>query len=110
MGSIYMELPSDINSAQRRHLRYERGPDVPRVRGTPCASWDLETLLDHLGDSIGVLHEAIATAGISPESAQGYDGPGGTRSRGCAARQPDCWAPSPLPGRPGAGSPSRTVS
>ena len=29
---------------------------------TPCLGWDLETLLDHLSDSIGVLHEAIATA------------------------------------------------
>jgi hypothetical protein len=32
-------------------------------------------LLDHLSNSIGVLHEAIATAGISPGPAQGYDGP-----------------------------------
>jgi uncharacterized protein (TIGR03086 family) len=44
-------------------------------RATPCASWDLETLLDHLSDSIGVLGEAITTAGISPGPAQGYDGP-----------------------------------
>jgi uncharacterized protein (TIGR03086 family) len=58
-------------------------------RPTPCASWGLETLLDHLGDSIGVLHEAIATAGISPGPAQGYDGPGRdpvARLRGQAAR------------------------
>jgi hypothetical protein len=34
-------------------------------RPTPCASRDLETSLDHLSDSIGVLYEAIATAGIS---------------------------------------------
>jgi uncharacterized protein (TIGR03086 family) len=45
-------------------------------RATACASWDLETLLDHLSDSIGVLGETIATAGISPGPAQGYDGPG----------------------------------
>jgi uncharacterized protein (TIGR03086 family) len=45
-------------------------------RATPCASWDLKTLPDHLSDSIGVLGEAIATAGISPGPAQGYDGPG----------------------------------
>lgn len=46
-------------------------------------------MLDHLGDSIGVLHEAIATAGISPEPAQGYDGPGRdpvARLRGQTAR------------------------
>ena len=29
-------------------------------RPTPCAGWDLEMLLDHVSDSIGVLHEAIA--------------------------------------------------
>jgi hypothetical protein len=31
-------------------------------RPTPCPGWDLEMLLDHLGDSIGVLHEAIEVA------------------------------------------------
>jgi uncharacterized protein (TIGR03086 family) len=58
-------------------------------RPTPCAGWDLETLLDHLSDSIGVLHEAIAAAGISPGPAQGYGGPGRdpvARLRGQAAR------------------------
>jgi uncharacterized protein (TIGR03086 family) len=39
-------------------------------RPTPCAGWDLEMLLDHVSDSIGVLHEAIATgiadAGAAP--------------------------------------------
>jgi uncharacterized protein (TIGR03086 family) len=68
-------------------------------RATPCASWDLATLLDHLSDSIGVLGEAIATAGISPGPAQGRDGPGrdpAARLRGraggllgiCAAAEP----------------------
>ena len=58
-------------------------------RPTPCASWDLETTLDHLSDSIGVLGEAIATAGISPGPGQDYDGPGRdpvARLRGQAAR------------------------
>jgi uncharacterized protein (TIGR03086 family) len=45
-------------------------------RPTPCPGWDLEMLLDHLSDSIGVLHEAIATAGVSPGPAPGYPGPG----------------------------------
>jgi uncharacterized protein (TIGR03086 family) len=57
-------------------------------RPTPCPGWGLEMLLDHLSDSIGVLHEAIATAGVSPGPAQGYDGPGRdpvTRLRGQAA-------------------------
>jgi uncharacterized protein (TIGR03086 family) len=58
-------------------------------RPTPCPGWDLEGLLEHLGDSIGVLQEAIATAGVSPGPAQGYDGPGRdpvARLRGQAAR------------------------
>jgi uncharacterized protein (TIGR03086 family) len=57
---------------------------------TPCPGWDLETLLDHLSDSIGVLHEAIATGGVSPGPAPGYDRPPGrdpvARLRGQAAR------------------------
>ena len=28
---------------------------------TPCPGWDLELLLHHLSDSVGVLHEAITT-------------------------------------------------
>jgi uncharacterized protein (TIGR03086 family) len=47
-----------------------------RSRPTPCPGWDLGMLLDHLGDSIGVLHEAIATGGVSPGPAQGDNGPG----------------------------------
>jgi uncharacterized protein (TIGR03086 family) len=39
-------------------------------RPTPCAGWDLEMLLDHVSDSIAVLHEAIAAgragAGAAP--------------------------------------------
>jgi uncharacterized protein (TIGR03086 family) len=31
---------------------------------TPCRDWDLEMLLDHVSDSIGALHEAIATGGV----------------------------------------------
>jgi uncharacterized protein (TIGR03086 family) len=66
-------------------------PVTPQLlpRPTPCASWDLQTLLDHLSDSIGVLGEAIATAAISPGPAQGYGGPGRNpvgRLRGQAVR------------------------
>jgi uncharacterized protein (TIGR03086 family) len=32
---------------------------------TPCSEWDLEVLLDHVSDSIAMLHEAIATGGAS---------------------------------------------
>jgi uncharacterized protein (TIGR03086 family) len=38
---------------------------------TPCPGWDLETLLDHVVDSIRVLHEAIATGGFSASAAPG---------------------------------------
>jgi uncharacterized protein (TIGR03086 family) len=72
-------------------------PLLPRP--TPCPDWDLETLLDHLGDSIGVLHEAIATGGISPGPAPGYHGPRRdpvARLRGQAARLLDaCGAGGP---------------
>ena len=58
-------------------------------RPTPCPGWNLETLLDHLSDSIGVLHEAIATAGVSPRPAPSDVGPARdpvARLRGPAAR------------------------
>lgn len=32
---------------------------------TPCRDWDLEALLDHLGDSIRVLHEALGGTGAA---------------------------------------------
>jgi uncharacterized protein (TIGR03086 family) len=31
---------------------------------TPCAGWDLGTLLDHLCDSVGVLADALGTQGV----------------------------------------------
>ena len=43
-------------------------------RPTPCPGWDLETLLDHVSDSIGVLHEAIVTGGVG--AAPGHRGEG----------------------------------
>jgi uncharacterized protein (TIGR03086 family) len=57
-------------------------------RPTPCSGWDLETLLNHLGDSIRVLGEAIATAGaVSPHAGPGGDRAGPqARLRGQAAR------------------------
>jgi uncharacterized protein (TIGR03086 family) len=45
-------------------------------RPTPCAGWDLEMLLDHVSDSIGVLGEAIATAGVGARAAPGQPWPG----------------------------------
>ena len=41
-------------------------------RPTPCAGWDLETLLNHVSDSIVALYEAIATAGVGASAAPGY--------------------------------------
>jgi Mycothiol maleylpyruvate isomerase N-terminal domain len=57
---------------------------------TPCPGWNLEMLLDHLGDSIGVLHEAIATEVSALGQRRVTTGPGATRSHACAARQPPC--------------------
>jgi uncharacterized protein (TIGR03086 family) len=47
---------------------------------TPCAGWDLGSLLHHVSDSVGVVHEAITTGCIGPGStgpgpAAGDDGP-----------------------------------
>jgi uncharacterized protein (TIGR03086 family) len=56
-------------------------------RPTPCSEWDLEMLLDHVSDSIAMLHEAIATGGASA-AAPGYRGLGPdpvARLRGQAA-------------------------
>jgi uncharacterized protein (TIGR03086 family) len=59
-------------------------------RPTPCRGWDLETLLDHLSDSIGVLHEAISAAQVSVSAGppgRPRPGPGPVeRLRGQAAR------------------------
>jgi len=60
-----------------------------RPRPTPCPGWDLEMLLDHLGDSIGVLTGAITGDGDGSGAAPpGYPRPGadpGARLRGQAA-------------------------
>src|ERR1700733_5040765 len=36
---------------------------------TPCAAWDLATLLAHLSDSLAALHEALVTGCVSLEPA-----------------------------------------
>ena len=59
-------------------------------RPTPCPGWDLETLLDHVSDSIGVLHEAITAGGAAASAAPpGYPRRGPdpvARLRGHASR------------------------
>jgi uncharacterized protein (TIGR03086 family) len=44
---------------------------------TPCPEWDLEMLLNHVVDSIRVLHEAITVGGVSAGAAP--DDAGGPR-------------------------------
>src|SRR6202035_3555558 len=65
---------------------------------TPCLGWDLATLLDHVSDSIGVLHQAV-TAGCATVTASvappGYPWPGPdpvARLRGQAGRLLDACA------------------
>jgi uncharacterized protein (TIGR03086 family) len=65
-------------------------------RPTPCLGWDLATLLDHVSDSIGALHQAITT-GCATDSAAppGYPWPDPdpvARLRGQAARLLDACA------------------
>jgi uncharacterized protein (TIGR03086 family) len=59
-------------------------------RPTPCPAWDLETLLDHVSDSIGALHEALTVGGVGAHAAHPrYPRPGSdpvARLRGQAAR------------------------
>jgi len=64
---------------------------TPRLlhRPTPCPGWDLETLLDHVGDSISVLREAINAGDSASAASPVYPGPGAdpvARLRDQAAR------------------------
>jgi uncharacterized protein (TIGR03086 family) len=43
---------------------------------TPCAGWDLELLLHHVSDSVGVVHEAITAGRIGAGPAPDDDRPG----------------------------------
>jgi uncharacterized protein (TIGR03086 family) len=59
-------------------------------RPTPCPGWDLQTLLDHVSDSIAVLHQAMnageVSAGAAPASQSGPAPDPVARLRGQAAR------------------------
>jgi uncharacterized protein (TIGR03086 family) len=67
-------------------------PAAPELlrRPTPCAGWSLETLLDHVSDSIEVLRQALSTgAPIASAAPPVAPGPGPepiARLRGQAAR------------------------
>jgi uncharacterized protein (TIGR03086 family) len=62
-----------------RYALASAGPVTPPMLSlpTPCAEWDLETLLDHVSDSAGVLDQAIAAgcAGLAPPPGDGRAGP-----------------------------------
>lgn len=71
---------------------------------TPCPGWDLEMLLDHVSDSLGVVHEALVTGGVSASPAPPVHpgpepGPAG-RLRGQAGRLLDICAAGRTGGRP----------
>jgi uncharacterized protein (TIGR03086 family) len=71
-------------------------------RPTGCPGWDLEMLLDHLGDSIEVLQEAIASGVASSAPPPGYPGRRPDpieRLRGQAIRLLDACAAAGLAGR-----------
>jgi uncharacterized protein (TIGR03086 family) len=48
-------------------------------RPTPCTSWDLQALLDHLADSIGELTDLIGNAGVTAPAAPPGPSPEGGR-------------------------------
>ena len=82
-------------------------------RPTPCPGWDLEMLLDHVSDSIGVVGEAIATAGVAASAAPGHPGPGPgpvARLRGQAAGLLGACAAGPAKRRVAIGDRELTVS
>jgi uncharacterized protein (TIGR03086 family) len=70
-------------------------------RPTPCSGWDLETLLDHLSDSIEALGQAIAAGCVTARAAPPCPGPRDdpvTCLRGQAARLlAACSSPSGQP-------------
>ena len=53
---------------------------------TPCAAWDLELLLHHVSDSVGVLHEAITAGYVGTGPAPGDGGPGADPAGGLRLR------------------------
>ncbi|NGO70930.1 TIGR03086 family metal-binding protein [Streptomyces boncukensis] len=68
-------------------------------RPTPCAAWDLGSLMAHLDDSLAALHEgfdvgtiALAPAGPAPPGSPGGDGDPGAAFRRRAARLLGAWA------------------
>ncbi|GAB3491234.1 uncharacterized protein (TIGR03086 family) [Amycolatopsis cihanbeyliensis] len=69
MGGIGL-LERAINYALG-NLRLVTPPDL--ANPTPCREWDLRALLEHLGDSLDALHEAVEPGRVE------LDGPSGSR-------------------------------
>ena len=72
---------------------------------TPCAGWDLGLLLHHVSDSVGVLHEAVATGCIGSGPPAEDEEPEPDVVTGLYRRAAGCWPPAPRPPRPGTWSP-----
>ena len=66
-------------------------------RPTPCPGWDLETLLDHVSDSIGVLHEAISAGGAGASGGASGGASAGAGGAGASAAPPGYPGPGPDP-------------
>ena len=68
---------------------------------TPCADWDLGLLLQHVSDSVGVLHEAIAAGCIGAGPLAGDEGPEPDPVSGLYRRAGQLLAACALAGPPG---------
>lgn len=82
-----------LESAVRYALAGAAHADAQFLPGsTPCRGWDLETLLDHMSESLGVLHQAIAAGDVDAgPTPSGYLGPV-ARLRGQAGKLLDVCA------------------
>lgn len=56
------ELPDAAVSYALAGAAMAAPAQLPRPTPTPCPSWDLQTLVDHLSDSVGELTDLIGNA------------------------------------------------
>jgi len=81
-------------------------PVTPQLlpRATPCPGWDLARLLDHVSESMAVVHEALVTGGTGRRPGPpGYPGPAPgpvVRLREHATRLLGACGPAGAAGRP----------
>lgn len=76
---------------------------------TPCASWDVRTLLAHLSDSIAVLHQSLAGPGPAAQPGRGAD-PVAVLQRHAARLLAGCAAAGPAEHRVPVGGRALAVS